>query len=93
MPDFEISRIAVGPGRRYRRSSRGPEILLCASGAASISCEGEPGPTLGRGESAFVAADACDYEIEAAPAAAAIAAPGAPQEAALVFRASVPAIP
>jgi mannose-6-phosphate isomerase len=79
VPDFELSRVSVGPGRLYRRRSRGPEILLCVSGKAEIRCPGEPPLSLGRGESAFAAADACDYEI-------------AGGEGAAVFRASVPAI-
>jgi mannose-6-phosphate isomerase len=80
VPDFELSRISVGPGRRCRRRSRGPEILLCVSGSAEILCTGKTVLSLGRGETAFAAADACDYEIAAdAPA--------------LVFRASVPEIP
>jgi mannose-6-phosphate isomerase len=84
VPDFEISRIEVGPGRSYRRGSHGPEILLCGSGKAVIDCPGEGGVSLGRGEAAFVAADACDYEISSE---------GAPPEKALVFRASVPVFP
>jgi mannose-6-phosphate isomerase len=79
VPDFQISRIAVGPGAAYRRSSRGPEILLCASGVAELSCP-DGKLSLGRGESAFVSADACDYEI-------------ASEREALLFRASVPEIP
>jgi mannose-6-phosphate isomerase len=81
VPDFEISRISVGPGRRYERRSRGPEILLCASGRSAISCpEGGQALCLERGEAAFVSADACDYEISA-------------DAEARVFRASVPFIP
>jgi mannose-6-phosphate isomerase len=84
VPDFEISRIEVERGRRYRRSSRGPEILLCAAGTAAIDCPGEGSLSLGRGEAAFVSADACDY---------AITSEGAAEGKALVFRASVPVIP
>jgi mannose-6-phosphate isomerase len=83
--DFRISRIALGPGRSYRRASRGPEILLCASGAAELSCSGPGGVeqlVLERGEAAFAAADACDYEIG----------PKGGAEA-TVFRASVPPLP
>jgi mannose-6-phosphate isomerase len=82
VPDFQISRISLGTGRRYRRSSRGPEILLCASGAAELRCSGEAPIVLGRGESAFACADACDYELVPADS-----------SEALVFRASVPEIP
>ena len=78
MPDVQISRIAVGPRAAYRRSTRGPEILLCGSGSVELSCPEGKLP-LGRGQSAFVAADACDYEIRAA-------------REALVYRASVPEI-
>ena len=81
VPDFRLSRITVGSGRRYTRASRGPEILLCVSGAAEISCPGEAALPLGRGEAAFVAADACDYALAAA----------SPE--AVVFRASVPELP
>jgi mannose-6-phosphate isomerase len=83
VPDFELSRISVGSGRRYSRRSRGPEILLCVSGRAEILCPGETPLTLGRGESAFVAADACDYEIAAS----------GPEEGSAIFRASVPELP
>ena len=86
VPDFEISRITLGPGSSYRRRSRGPEILLCATGRAQLRCPDEPDSllTLERGESAFAAADACDYSIVPAEA---------PGSQTLVFRASVPQIP
>jgi mannose-6-phosphate isomerase len=88
VPDFEISRISVGPGRRYRRRSRGPEILLCASGKADLICPGDTKSAehliLERGEAAFASADACDYEI---------AAGGDAGAECVVFRASVPEIP
>ena len=48
-------------GRLRTELARGPEILSCASGEAEISCPGEAPLRLGRGDSAFVAADACDY--------------------------------
>ncbi len=89
VPDFEISRISVGPGRAYRRRTKGPEILLCGAGRVAVACPGESALRLDRGGSAFVAADACDYEI--------LPDPGGPSNGAaaeaLVFRASVPAIP
>jgi mannose-6-phosphate isomerase len=87
VPDFEISRVAVGGARRYRRRARRPEILLCASGEAEISCPGEAPLRLARGETAFAAADACDYELIAAEGGAAAGGE------AVVFRASVPEIP
>jgi mannose-6-phosphate isomerase len=85
VPDFEISRISIGPGRRYLRRSKGPEILLCASGRAVVACRtgaagGSERLTLERGEAAFATADACDYEIVA-------------EAEAVVFRASVPVMP
>jgi mannose-6-phosphate isomerase len=84
VPDFRISRISIGAGDRYVRSLRGPEILLCGSGSAEISCRGEGSLRLDRGEAAFVAADACDYELRSSNE-------GEPTGgAALVFRASVP---
>jgi mannose-6-phosphate isomerase len=97
VPDFELSRISVGTKQRYRRRSRGPEILLCASGKAGMICPGSSAQDLSRfdeesvennssivlerGETAFAAADACDYEIV-----------GVGSDA-VVFRASVPQIP
>ena len=87
VPDFRISKISIGPGDRYARSSRGPEILLCGSGAAEISCPGEGAIRLDRGETAFVAAEACDYALAAGGAAG-----GAGAET-VVFRASVPQRP
>jgi mannose-6-phosphate isomerase len=86
VPDFRISKIAVGPGRGYVRSSRGPEILLCASGEAEIACPGEEALGLKRGEAAFVAADACDYSLTAAVPEGS----GGAAET-IVYRASVPA--
>jgi mannose-6-phosphate isomerase len=80
VPDFEISRITLGPGRRYSRSSDGPELLFCRSGSALISCEGEDPILLAQGEAAFVSADAADYGLSA-------------EGEAIVFRASVPEIP
>jgi mannose-6-phosphate isomerase len=50
VPDFELSRISVGPGRRSRRRSRGPEILLCTSGAAEILCPGVAALSSARGD-------------------------------------------
>jgi mannose-6-phosphate isomerase len=85
VPDFEISKISVRSGDRYRRSSRGPEILLCTSGEAELHCPDEPTLRLGRGEAAFVAANACDYGLG-------VAAPVDGAET-VVFRASVPQIP
>jgi mannose-6-phosphate isomerase len=89
VPDFRISKIALGPGDRYARSCRGPEILLCASGSADIVCPREPSERLPlrRGEAAFVPYEACDYEIAAA------AADGDPAREAVVYRASVPELP
>jgi mannose-6-phosphate isomerase len=96
VPDFEISKISVEGSDRYRRSSRSPEILLCTSGEAQILCPGQPPLSLGRGDAAFVAADACDYELLAAagPAPSSDATKGgdAPRGT-VVFRASVPQIP
>jgi mannose-6-phosphate isomerase len=83
VPDFQLSRISVEPGAAYERSSRGPEILLCASGEAEISCPGEAPLRLGLGDSAFVEASACDYRIS----------PAEGQGGATVFRASVPTRP
>jgi len=79
VPDFQISRIAVGPRASYRRATRGPEIILCGSGSVELSCL-KGSLSLSRGQSAFVSADACDYKIAAA-------------REALAFRASVPEIP
>jgi mannose-6-phosphate isomerase len=50
VPDFEISRISIGPGRRYLRGSTGPEILLCYSGEAELSCPGEGAVRLKQGD-------------------------------------------
>jgi len=86
VPDFRISRIALGPGDRYERSSRCPEILLCGAGAAEIACPGEGSLKIRRGEAAFVAWDAPDYGLRS------VEPPGSPAEA-LVFRASVPPLP
>jgi mannose-6-phosphate isomerase len=83
VPDFRISRISVGPDRPYKRSSRGPEILLCVSGEVEIRCAEEPPLRLGRGAAAFAEARACDYELAAAAGCA----------EASVFRASVPERP
>jgi mannose-6-phosphate isomerase len=76
-PEFQLSRIALKAGLRHGRSGRSPEILLCAAGEAEMQFAGERLMTLGRGESAFVEAEAPEYEI------------GTGTEA-LVYRASVP---
>jgi mannose-6-phosphate isomerase len=89
VPDFRISRISIGAGDRYLRSSRGPEILLCGSGSADILCPGGESLRLSRGEAAFVAFDACDYELSIADEGA----EGSRRRAAapaVVYRASVP---
>ena len=97
VPDFEISKVSVGSGRSYRRSSRGPEILLCASGKAELRCPGnakdEERLVLMRGEAAFVAADACDYELTTATGGMAANGAGTAAADAVVYRASVPQIP
>jgi len=97
VPDFEISKVSVGSGRSYRRSSRGPEILLCASGKAELRCPGnakdEERLVLMRGEAAFVAADACDYELTTANGGMAANGAGTAAADAVVYRASVPQIP
>lgn len=62
VPDFAISRIALSPGDEYRRSSPGPDILLCESGEVELGGEGEWLP-LRRGESAFAAADSGLYRL------------------------------
>jgi mannose-6-phosphate isomerase, class I len=81
VPDFEISKISVGPGHSYRRRSRKPEILLCTAGSAVISCHADGGRlALSKGESAFAGADSGDYEISASADA-------------VLYRASVPDLP
>jgi mannose-6-phosphate isomerase len=92
VPDFEISKISVGPGAAYRRRAKRPEILLCVSGEAEIRCpstsQGTDSHTtlaLSRGEAAFACADACDYEIRAR-------AKGDAAKA-VIYRASVPDLP
>jgi mannose-6-phosphate isomerase len=80
VPDFQISRIALEPGSAWKRSSSGPEILLCASGEAEISAPSGGALVLSRGQSAFAAADAGAYLASSSGGA-------------LLYRASVPEIP
>jgi mannose-6-phosphate isomerase len=92
VPDFEISKISVGPGDTYRRRAKRPEILLCVSGEAEIRCpdagrgpDGYESLPLSRGEAAFACADACDYEIRVGKKGGATKA--------VIYRASVPDLP
>jgi len=62
-PDFQLSRLRPRRGSPLRRSPLGPEILLCGEGAFAIR-EGGGAVELSRGASAFVRADAEEYEIE-----------------------------
>jgi mannose-6-phosphate isomerase len=82
VPDFRISKISLGSGDRYARSSYSPEILLCGSGSVDISCPGSEPLRLDRGEAAFVAYDACGYEL--------VPVQGEAASGAVVYRASVP---
>lgn len=79
VPDFQISRIALEPQGSWRRSSVGPEIVLCAKGAAEIATPDGGRLELPRGQAAFAAADAGVYSISS-------------EEGALLYRASVPEI-
>jgi mannose-6-phosphate isomerase len=80
VPDFQLSRLRLAPDRSYRRSSSGPEILVCVEGRAEISCAGEAPLRLARGESAFVEEGAGRYVL-------------ASTEESVVFRAAVPEFP
>ena len=79
-PNFQLSRITLGAGDSWRRSSIGPEVLLCARGRALLSGRESRGLELERSQSVFVAADAGAYSIYS-------------EGDALVYRASVPEIP
>jgi len=80
VPDFQLSRLTLPPGTSVSCSEAGPDILLCASGKASIAGAGGGRLGLERGQSAFAAADAGEYLVSS-------------EGGAVVFKASVPEIP
>lgn len=80
VPDFQISRVSLAPGSSWTPSSPGPDIILCASGEAELLASDGGRLLLGRGRSAFAAADAGAYSAASA-------------SGALLYRASVPEIP
>lgn len=63
-PDFRLSTVVVGPGAPCRPSRRGPELLLCTSGAASAETVAGETVELRRGEAVFVGADEGDYVLK-----------------------------
>ncbi len=63
--EFRLSRISLKGGKIFRRRKQGtPEIIISTEGRGSIKCplSGEELP-LNRGESVFIYASACNYEI------------------------------
>jgi len=80
VPDFQLSRLRLGPGASWRRDSSGPDILLCAEGEAELADEAGGRFPLSRGQAAFARADAGAYRISSGPGA-------------FLYRASVPEIP
>jgi mannose-6-phosphate isomerase len=78
-PDFQISRLSLEGGGTWRRTTRGPEILLCVEGEAVAAREGES-LRLKRGESAFAEDAAGDFELSS-------------EDGAVLYRAAVPDIP
>jgi mannose-6-phosphate isomerase len=80
VPNFQVSRIALEPGRSWARRGSGPEILLCAEGEATIAAPSGGELAIGRGESAFASADSGAFALSSAGRA-------------LLYRASVPEIP
>ncbi|QRK06107.1 mannose-6-phosphate isomerase, class I [Archangium violaceum] len=61
--EFRLSRFQLRPGVSARPERRGPEILLCTSGAARLSVGGEA-IALPRGASVFVSAADGAYSLE-----------------------------
>ncbi|QRO01854.1 mannose-6-phosphate isomerase, class I [Archangium violaceum] len=61
--EFRLSRIQLHPGVSSRPERRGPEILLCTSGAARLSVGGQA-LALPRGASVFVSAADGAYTLE-----------------------------
>ncbi|MFJ6675381.1 mannose-6-phosphate isomerase, class I [Actinosynnema sp. NPDC091369] len=54
-PEFELSRIEVGPSVRVRVDHSGPQILLCTRGRARLTC-GDDTVELTRGQSVWLPA-------------------------------------
>jgi mannose-6-phosphate isomerase len=61
--DFRLSTIVVTDGAACRPPRRGPELLLCIEGAATVTTDGGDTEPLGKGESVFVSASDARYAI------------------------------
>ncbi len=62
--EFQLSAIDLLPGESVRRNVRGPEILMCSAGDATIfPDDGTKAVALERGSSAFVPASTARYEV------------------------------
>ena len=65
-PEFQLSRVELGPDVRFRSEPRGPEILLCVEGQAALEllapAPAAPRP-LRRGQACFLSASSPGYEL------------------------------
>ncbi|HTV21397.1 MAG TPA: mannose-6-phosphate isomerase, class I, partial [Polyangiaceae bacterium] len=65
-PEFQLSRLELGPDVRFRNEPRGPEILLCVEGQATIELAA-PAPAaprpLRRGQACFLSASSPGYTL------------------------------
>lgn len=66
-PEFQLSRLELGPGQRFQADVLGPEILLCVDGQASVAslsrAAAAPRP-LRRGQACFFPASSGGYELQ-----------------------------
>lgn len=66
-PEFQLSRLELGPGQRFQADVLGPEILLCVDGQATVvpspRAASAPRP-LRRGQACFLPASSGGYELQ-----------------------------
>jgi mannose-6-phosphate isomerase len=60
--DFQLSRILLEAVLKLE--PKGPELLLCSEGQATLSAQGEPPVVLDRGDSAFIGANSQCVQLE-----------------------------
>jgi mannose-6-phosphate isomerase len=64
-PEFQLSRVALGPGERLERLERaGPQILLCVEGEFDLEEHHAQSVRLARGKSVFVPANAAACTLQ-----------------------------
>jgi mannose-6-phosphate isomerase len=65
-PEFQLSRIELGPEATFHARVAGPEILLCTEGSVVARGNGDSAQSIARGTAMFVPARDATYELAGA---------------------------